>query len=435
MLSFSLFWCCLPGFSATLQLNPLAVNPSLFTVTEFTNIGFGALGVTPLADGSVAIASYLGGVQRFVDANHDGVADATGTQIFNNVGDHTGLIAAGRYYLDGNSGGGPNGPAITFLKPGANAAAPLISAGSLDVGFVPNWEHSQMGIAARPTPGNAGSWDVVFNIGSEYDHQTSTDTVQLSGLISATLQGDSLYAVTVDLSGSQPVASNLRKVASGIRNVIGMGFQPSTGDFYFADNAIDGTGPGGDEPPQAEEINRIAAADFGSGTPPDFGYPNCYIEYRTGNQIGSGCVQPLFAIQPLPNGTVLGSESEGVTQFDFAPAGFPDGFNNGLFLGFFGKWGVTGAANEENAVGYYDFGTRTLVHFSENSQNGVYQPIGIRATQNALFISDYGSGKVYEVTSAAVPEPASAWLFAAGMIACGVIKIRSRAGLPSPSTW
>jgi hypothetical protein len=417
-LVFTLFLCCSPCMGATLQLNSQVVNPSLFRVTQFASLGAGALSIVPLSDGTIAIANQPG-IQRLIDADQNGIADGPGAQIFASAGDYTGLIAAGGYYLSANSGGPGNSPAITFLKPGANAADPLVNAGSLTFGFASNWEHSQMGIAARPSPNRPGSWDVVFNVGSQYDHQTSTSLVQLSGLASDTLKGDSLYAVTVDFSGSQPVASNVRMIASGIRNVIGMGFQPSTGDFYFADNAIDGTGPYGDEPPQAEEINRISAASFDSGTPPDFGYPNCYIQYRTGNETGSGCVQPLFAIQPLPNGTALGSESEGVTQFDFAPANFPSGFNNGIFLGFAGKYGLGGPANEENAVGYYDFGTGNYIHFSENSQVGVLQPIGIRATSNSLFIADYGSGKIYEVT--AIPEPSSFLLLAAGIATVSLI--------------
>ena len=108
-----------------------------------------------------------------------------------------------------------------------------------------------------PTPGQPGFYDLVFNVGSQFDHQLSTDRVGLSGLATGTLDGDSLYMVTLYFNGPQPQASNLKQVAHGIRQVIGMGFDPATGNFYFADNAIDGTGPGGDEPPQAEELNLI----------------------------------------------------------------------------------------------------------------------------------------------------------------------------------
>jgi MYXO-CTERM domain-containing protein len=185
----------------------------------------------------------------------------------------------------------------------------------------------------------------------------------------------------VNLTGNQPVASRLRKVAEESRNVIGMGFQPGTGDFYFPDSATDGPGADGDEPPQAEEIDRIAAADCR--------YPNRYVQYRTGARIVSGCVQLFFVIRPIANGALPGSESEGATWFDFAPVGLPDDFNSGNYL-----------------------------HFSENSQDGVCQPIGIRSTAGALYIADYGAGVVCQVSAARnSSEPGSALLTAVGIAA------------------
>ena len=425
---FGCLLCWVPCVGGPLQLNPLALDPSLFRITDYAAVP-GALSMLGLGGDNVGVASYAAGILAFGDANHDGIADGAGAAIYSAPGAHTGLVQAGNFYLDGNSGPiftSSSGQAITVLQPGAVPTALLTAVGALQFSFPSDWEHSQMGIAARPVTGQPGSFDVVFNIGSQFDHELSTGQVQLSGLAAATLDGDSLYAITLNLSGTQPTASGLRKVATGIRNVIAMGFQPGTGDFYFADNAIDGPDPLGEEPPQAEEINRIAAADLGVGAPLDFGYPNCYIQYRTGAQVGSGCVPPLFAIQPLPNGTLLGSESEGVTQLAFAPAAFPAGFNNGIFLGFAGKNFRTGSANEENAVGYYDFTTGHYVHFTENSQEGVSMPIGIMTTANALFIADFGAGNVYEVTAATAPEPGTAALISIALAVCVVTKSRSR---------
>ena len=419
------FVAALPVFGDSLQLNSAAFDTSLFNVSVFASGLPGPISTIPLGEDTLGIASYGSGIEAYVGLLA-GIPTGPPTTVFAAQGAYTGLVQAGSYYVAGNFGtyiSGPPAPSITFLKPGATATSPLTDAGSLQFAFPENWEHSQMGVAARPTPGQPGSYDVIFNVGSEFDHQVSSDPVQVSGLTTATLHGDSLYELTVNLNGAQPVATGLKQIATGIRNVIGMGFQPGTGDFYFADNAIDGTGPGGDEPPQAEEINRIGASDLGVGAPVNFGYPDCYIQYRTGAQVGSGCVQPVFAIQPVFNGTPLGSESEGVTQLAFAPANFPAGFNNGIFLGFSGKGFATGAANEENAVGYYDFTTETYIHFSENSQNGVYQPIGIMTTLNQLFISDFGSGKVYEVTAVnTTPEPGTLALLAIGLAGCLIYK-------------
>jgi len=394
-------------------LNSLALDPTLFNVTPIQTGLSGPIAIASLSDGSLAVGTFSG-ILRFAGPG------SVGTNLFTDSGFHTGLLQAGGYYISANSASST----ITLLKPGATPDAPFTNAGQLQFGFSADWEHLQMGIAVRPTPGQPGSFDLVFNVGSRFDAQASGIPASLSGLVSGNVDGDSIYMVTLNLSGGSPVASNLHKVAAGIRNVIGMGFDPNTGDFYFADNAIDGPGPDGDEPPQAEEINRILAATFGIGAAPDFGYPNCYIQYRTGAAVGSGCVQPLYAIQPIPNGTALGSESEGVAGLAFAPANFPAGFNHGLFLGFSGKGFATGPANDENGVGYYDLNTGTYIHFVENSQDGVMQPIGFLSTPDHLFVVD-DIGTIYDIT-AAVPEPGAVGLVALGLAAIAGWKRKNR---------
>lgn len=72
----------------------------------------------------------------------------------------------------------------------------------------------------------------------------------------------------------------------------------------------------------------------------------------------------------------------------FAALNFPAAFANGVFIGFSGKGG-TGPINEENAVGLLRFRHQHIHPFRENSQQGVYNPIGIYSTPNALFIADF----------------------------------------------
>ncbi len=401
-----------PALAGPLLLNSSAFDTSRFTVTEYAVSSF-PVSMLNLGDGSVAIGTQAG-ILRYT------APGASPTTLLAGVGVTTGLVQAGGFIIQADS----NANAISILKQGATPSDPVSNVGSLQFGFVNGWIHSQMGIAARPTPGLAGSFDIVFNVGSQNNSSLSTDKVGVTGLSTSLLDGDSLYMVTVDLTHPAPIASNLKKVATGIRNVIGMGFQSQTGDFYFLDNAIDGPGAFGDEPPQAEEVNRIPAAQLGVGAPLNFGYPTCYVGYRTGSAVGSGCVQPFFAVQPLPNGTALGSESEGPAQFAFAPKNFPIGFDNGMFIGFAGK-GTTGASNEENGVGYLDFPSGNFIHFVENSQNGVYSPIGMMSTDNALYIADFGGGFVYQVTATA-PEPMSSAMLAVGLLALALARKHAR---------
>ena len=275
-------------------------------------------------------------------------------------------------------------------------------------------------MATRPTPGNAGSYDLVFNVGAQFNNVPSSDPVTVSGLINALADGDAIYKVTINLTGPSPTASSLQKIATGIRNVAGMQFA-ADGTFYFADNAIDGPGSDGDEPPQADELNGIAGSIFGAQVL-NFGYPTCYTAYRTGTQVGSGCVDPLVAFQPLNSGTPGESQSEGPGEIAFSPLGFPAGFDHGVFIGFAGKSAI-GPDNEENAVGYYDFVTGAFIHFVENRLPGVGRPIGLLSSGNSLFISDLATGIVYQIspTEIIVPEPSTLALM--GLALAGVAAV------------
>jgi Bacterial Ig domain len=175
-----------------------------------------------------------------------------------------------------------------------------------------------------------------------------------------------------------------------------MDFHPTTGDLYFEDNGIDGLQTR-DEPLSADELNRIAAADLGSIVP-DFGFPNDYIDYHTGQRVGSGGVQPLAAFLPLPcascpdpgdpNGAD-GAESEGPSGIVFAPPTFPSYVNNGVFIGFHGKFSAPPSGNEENPLVFWDLGTGQYFHFIESFQLGHGDQL--LATNDSLFIADMAS--------------------------------------------
>lgn len=184
-------------------------------------------------------------------------------------------------------------------------------------------------------------------------------------------------------------------------------FDPITGDLYFADNAIDendGVTTATSTPPQAEELNRIAAANVGI-TAPNFGFPTCYIEFQTGNTIGdcTGIEMPVAVFQPIPN-PPAGGRSEGPTEIAFAPTAFPSGWNNGIFTGFSGKPGL-GPTNDENAIAFYNFSNGNISHFVESGLPGVGNLLGLLATTNSLYIADWGAGSIYQVSVEEVPEP------------------------------
>ncbi len=411
------------GASASI-LNANALNPALFRVTEYaTNLSFPNSVLAGPGNSLLAVLSpayTTAQVVRFTDLDFNGVADGPPSVLYSNslAGPGVQLRQGGELYYLGEFGA----KTITVLAPGANPQDPLTLAGRLEFGYAPGHYHPTPGFAVRPTPGVAGSIDLVFNVGSQFNDQLSTEPVTLSGLglPAANLIGDSLYMLTIAENGGAPTASNLRQVATGVRNVYGLGFDPATGDLYFADNAIDeGSVTTTSEPPQADELNRIPAADLGAQVL-RFGYPDCYRAYRSNALVETtpggcaGVTESLINFQPVPSGPG-GFRTEGPAELAFSPALFPAAFQNGIFVGFSGGQGP-GGVNNQNGVVFVDAGFSQLLHFIESGTPGLGNLLGIHSTADSLFVADWSGGTVFQITAATIPEPASWAFFALALV-------------------
>jgi glucose/arabinose dehydrogenase len=398
-----------------------------------------------LSDGSLLVATSdpvpggnyfnsTGTLLRLVDANHDGRADGPGTVLFSGLpGAVTSLRQAGNLMFVTSSQNGNE--RISVLRAGAAPSDSYSLVGSINFRFpTRNWLHTTYALAVRETPGQPGRHDVFFNVGSAVNAASTTTTVPIDGLITADLQADSIYMVTVHDDGVTPTFSGLTQIATGLRNAAGMAFDPTTGDLYFEDNGIDGlVNP--DEPLSADELNRIAAADIG-GPVKDFGFAEDYIRYRTGERVGSGGIQPLVAFQPLPPPD--GSESEGPAEIAFAPAAFQAaGIGPGVFVGFHGRFNLGGIANEENPLVFYDLTTGEYSHFIGNNEPDVGHLDGLLATADSLFVADIsrtgglfspanaGQGVIYQIR--VIPEPGTLALLASAGATLGAgFAMRSR---------
>jgi hypothetical protein len=284
------------------------------------------------------------------------------------------------------------------------------------------WEHPHCGLAVRPSPGRPQSYDVLFQLGSRENFAPSTGSASLSGSnipgASGTLLGDSIYMLTLIDNGQSVTATNLTRIASGLRNPAGFAFHPITGDLYFPDNGIDGL-VDANEPLSADELNTIPAANLGGSVVPFFGFPDNYTAYRTGTVVGGEGIQPLIAFQPQPD-PFTGEESEGPNEIVFAPPRFPDGLNNGVFIGFHGKFNLGGTNNEENALVFVDLAHTNYFHFVPSRQPDIGHLDGLFATEDSLFVSDLtsggdlgtggGQGVIYQVKSMVPPTLHSQWV-------------------------
>jgi hypothetical protein len=101
-----------------------------------------------------------------------------------------------------------------------------------------------------------------------------------------------------------------------------------------------------------------------------------------------------------------------------APANFPAGLNDGLFVTFYGTWEQGGANNTTGPLLYYSFATGQYQDVILSGQPGIGHITSLTSTSDALFIGDLNStgqvrsgfqdGVIYEIqNTSAVPEPST----------------------------
>jgi glucose/arabinose dehydrogenase len=394
------------------------VDPNDFRVTQFASGLDNPVSMQLLPDGSFLVGTD-GALVRLVDGDGDGVADGPATLLTSLPG----LVASVR--LGGELAFAAVNQTIFVLRRGATPADVFTVEDSFDIQIPFPWSHITFGLAVRELGGDL--FELFFNVGSKQDDVATTVTVSLTGLVTGTVEPDSIYRVVIDDSGATLASSGLEKIASGVRNGFGIAFHPLTGDLYFEDNSIDG--PVDPFEVSADELNLIALGDIG-GAVEDFGFPDRYVEYRTGTLVGSGGIDPILAFQPIPPPN--GSESEGPAEIRFAPPGFPPGLNTGLFVGFHGRFQEAGLANPDNPVVYVDLDTLEYFHFVSNAEPGIGHPDGLLATQDSLFVSDFtnvdgfinpGTGAIYQIKSLVTPPTVPAFPLGSGVFALAVLVV------------
>jgi glucose/arabinose dehydrogenase len=445
------------GFTLALSLSGEAVRASnlgidplfgdRFQITEFaTGLDF-PNGILQLNDGSMLIGTTNGNgffdanaksqLVRFQDTNGDGVADNR-TVLYDGLSGGVTAIRAVDNYLFVTSIGDSR---ISVFQTGSDFSAnSLTLKGSIDFSFPSGTVHATDALAVRQT--GSQQFELFFNVGAAGNNQaTSANSITLNsgdfGLATTNLSGDSIYKIPVTVGSSLTIDKPVR-VATGLRNAAGLEFNRATGDLYIVENGIDGLpvsqgGTGPNEPLTADELNRLTSTQLASSTVENFGFPNYGEKYRSpgafidglGQTVNSsdpslaGVIGAIANFQPIPNPNT-GAESEGAASIAFAPVDFPTGLNNGVFVGFFGRFLYGANDDRENALVYYDLATNSYLHFLSTNRGGDFGHFtSLLSTQDSLFAVDIGTGSgalfssaglgrgtVYQIQSAqSVPEP------------------------------
>ena len=350
-----------------------------------------------LSDGSLLVATSrpndsqngfwrsTGELIRLVDSDGDGVADSSSVLYSGLPGILTGLSVAGNLVFVTSSAFGQE--RITILRMGATLVDPFTVVGALTFAFPSGWEHTTYGLAVRAAPGRGKGWELFFNVGSDANDSQGTSMVTLSGLLSGILQGASIYKLTVTDTGSGVSVSASRQIASGLRNATGMAFHPVSGDFYFSDNGIDGpSNP--DEPLSADELNVIAGRSRRRRRRLRIPATTSNIARATSSG-GRECSRSSHS-SPCRRRTAMKARGRHRLRFG-ALRYFPAAVNNGIFVGFHGKFDEDQATNEENALVYVDLGTGPYFHFISSFEPGIGHLDGLVTTADSLFVADLSS--------------------------------------------
>lgn len=398
------------------------VDPADFEVTVFASGLDFPNGMAELPDGSILVtagdgaASYFSGTGqliRLVDTDADGVADGAPQVIYSGlpktltalcIEDDLVFVAA-------------SAASITVLRMGATPADPLTPVGTVQFDYSGSKTyHGNSALHVRKTPATDNRYDLFFQLGAEENNLASTDIIPISSSdvlnTTGSLARGAAHMLTLQDHGTHMEFISVVQIATGLRNASGFAIHPTRGDLYFNDNGIDGL-VDSNEPHSADELNRIPRPALGGATE-DFGFPDNYTAYRTGVVVGGDGIQPLITFQPYTD-PVTGLRSEGPNGISFAPPGFPQGLNTGIFIGFHGKFTFGGLANDENPVVYADPDTGEYFHFIRGQQDGIGHLDGLLSTRSSLYLADLstggglsnnaGQGVIYKIESLAPVEP------------------------------
>jgi len=387
-----------------LPLNPGAgLSPGDFQVTCFATNVFFPYGMAVLPDQSLLVASSRprsetnhffsshGELLRLTDRNGDGVADepwqrlATdlpGTLIDVRTVDSLVVAVSAEF---GNE-------QILFFRLGAAPGFELQSLGRIRVKF-PWVYHQVYALILRPLPPEPPAtnrqYEVFFNVGSLNNQALTKDPIATEGLFVGELLGESIYRMVLDDIGTSVAVTDMRRVASGVRNAAGMVFSPDGRELWFSENGIDGADG---HAFSADEFNVLPLSPPAPGVT-DYGYPSNYVAAADGMVVGTNGVPPRTVFRELEGQ----GESEGPTQVALAPTNFPAPYGRGVFLGFHGKYDQVGDRNDENALVWYDPVSQERRHFVLAGQASVGHLDGLLSTGDSLYVSDLtGVGSMFE---------------------------------------
>ncbi len=177
----------------------------------------------------------------------------------------------------------------------------------------------------------------------------------------------------------------------GVRNSVGLDFDPSTGDLWFTDNQVDGMGD--DTPPG--ELNHQTEAGQHFGHPWYGGGSVRTADYKN-EEPPEGIVMP--AVETAPHGADLG-------MMFYTGKQFPARYRNAIFSAQHGSWNRTEPIGARVMVTFInEDGTAQMEPFAEgwlDEETGEYlgRPVDVAQLRDgSLLVSDDLAGAIYRIS-------------------------------------
>ncbi len=328
------------------------------------------LSLTP--DGDVLVTeTRQNRIQRLVDANGDGVAEIKETFATARNGLN---IPFGMAFADGSFFLGNTDEVVRF--PWAMGQTALEGRGDR--------------IATLPGGGYNQHWTRNVVVAPEGDRLY----VSIGSQSNASEEPAPRASVqTMDLDGS-----NARTFASGLRNPVGLDFNPVTGDLYTTVNERDGLGD--DLVP--DYFTRIQSGEF-------FGWPYAYLSPKNldPRQVVNGVSKAPDLVQETRSPDVLFQSHSAALGLQFYDGNtFPERYQNGAFVAFRGSWNRSAGTgykvvfipfeNGRPTGSYEDFLTGFLIDPSVPTTWA--RPVGLLAMPDgSLLITDEANNRIYRV--------------------------------------
>lgn len=351
------------SLGAGVQLDTLTMPPG-FTIAVYSDAVPGARSLTLATDGTVFVGSHVGTVQAVVDRDHDGRGDDVIT-VADNLNTPNGVA-----FRDGSLYVAEVNRVLRFDT-------------ILDFVNAPAANRSTKPI-----------YTVVTNkLPSETAHGWKYLAFGPDGLLYLQVGAPCNICAPAPPFASilrmQPDGSGLETVARGVRNSVGMDWDPATKDLWFTDNGRDYLGD--DQPP--DELNHVTTIGE------HFGYPYCHAGTIADPEFGRAraCAQFTAPAQRLgPHVAAIGMKFYTGTMF-------PPQYRNQVFIAEHGSWNRSAPIGYRISVVHLENGKAVKYEtFAQGWLRGLSawgRPVDVLVMPDgALLVSDDNAGALYRIT-------------------------------------